>query len=246
MLREKKPIRSYHGERFRTNKTNKKHLALDCNHRCVYCDDIDIYGGGFREYQVEHFAPKSLFPELTYNYDNLLYACPWCNRAKWDKWPSTASDMNIVGNEGFVDPCSDDYDKHLKRNPSGEIEGITPLGKYMCENLNLHLKRHAIVYNVDRLRQKLKELEDSIGVDKKNGVDCSKKEAVLEAVRNDFFKYFSLWEKKHRNSHNTYSSNKRRTIRPYYLYYYVEIPQKWSAKNRIFRTKSEELEPLII
>ena len=194
MLREKKPVRSYHGERFHTNKTNKKHLAQDCNHRCVYCDDIDTYGGGFNAYQVEHFAPKSRFPELAYNYDNLFYACPWCNRAKWDKWPSTSSDVNVVGNEGFVDPCSDDYDKHLKRNLSGEIEGITPLGKYMCENLNLYLKRHAIVHNLDRLRQKVKELEDSIDADKKNGIDCSKKEAVLEVVRNDFFKYFSLWE----------------------------------------------------
>lgn len=44
MLREKKPIRSYHGEQFRTNPTNKKHLAEDFGHRCAYCDDLDTYG----------------------------------------------------------------------------------------------------------------------------------------------------------------------------------------------------------
>ena len=84
MLREKRPIRSYHGEVFRTNRTNKKHLSADFGHRCAYCDDLDEYGGGYRAYHVEHFAPKEKFPELRYDYDNLLYACPWCNRAKWD------------------------------------------------------------------------------------------------------------------------------------------------------------------
>ena len=84
MLREKKPIRSYHGEQFRTNPTNKKHLAEDFGHRCAYCDDLDTYGGGYRAYHVEHFAPKEKFPALRFDYDNLLYACPWCNRAKWD------------------------------------------------------------------------------------------------------------------------------------------------------------------
>lgn len=42
MLREKRPIRSYHGEQFHTNPTNKKHLAEDFGHRCAYCDDLDI------------------------------------------------------------------------------------------------------------------------------------------------------------------------------------------------------------
>lgn len=64
MLREKKPIRSYHGEQFRTNPTNKKHLAEDFGHRCAYCDDLDTYGGGYRAYHVEHFAPKEKFPAL--------------------------------------------------------------------------------------------------------------------------------------------------------------------------------------
>lgn len=101
MLREKKPIRSYHGEQFRTNPTNKKHLAEDFGHRCAYCDDLDTYGGGYRAYHVEHFAPKEKFPALRFDYDNLLYACPWCNRAKWDIWPSNDPKINVVGKEGF-------------------------------------------------------------------------------------------------------------------------------------------------
>lgn len=81
---------------------NKKHLSADFGHRCAYCDDLDEYGGGYRAYHVEHFAPKEKFPELRYDYDNLLYACPWCNRAKWDIWPSDNSKINVVDSEGLL------------------------------------------------------------------------------------------------------------------------------------------------
>ena len=118
-----------------------------------------------------------------------------CNRSKWDRWPSDDPKINAVGEEGFIDPCSEEYDKHLERLSDGSIAGITPLGEYMHKTLQLYLKRHAIVHNVDKLNCKRKELEDSISVDKSLGKDCSKKEAVLKLVMKDFFEYFDLWEK---------------------------------------------------
>lgn len=194
MLREKMPTRSYHGKRFRSNPANKKHLAKDFGNRCAYCDDLDAYGGGYHAYHVEHFAPKERFPELEFDYDNLLYSCPWCNRAKWDIWPSDNSKINIVGDEGFVDPCTVDYDKHLKRLPDGTIKGITPLGEYMYKTLKLYLKRHAIVHNVDKLDRKRIELENSIANDKRTGKECRKKEKALQLVKENFFEYFDMWK----------------------------------------------------
>lgn len=195
MLREKRPIRSYHGEVFRTNRTNKKHLSADFGHRCAYCDDLDEYGGGYRAYHVEHFAPKEKFPELRYDYDNLLYACPWCNRAKWDIWPSDNSKINVVDSEGFIDPCTEEYDKHLIRLPDGSISGITPRGKYMRKTLQLYLKRHEIIHNLDKLKRKRDELKNSVAKDKLQGKECRKKEAALQLITESFFEYFNLWEK---------------------------------------------------
>lgn len=194
MLREKKPIRTYHGEKFRTNRTNKRYLAKDFSHRCAYCDDLDAYGGGFSAYHVEHFAPKIKFPAVQFNYDNLLYACPWCNRAKNDTWPSDDSKISVVGDKGFIDPCTDEYDKHLKRLPNGSIEWITPLGEYMYKTLHLHLKRHAIIHNVDRLKRKVNELRNAISAGKAAGKDCSKEETALYTIVEDFFKYFGMLE----------------------------------------------------
>lgn len=194
MLREKIPIRSYHGERFHTNTTNKKHLAKDFDHRCAYCNDLDTYGGGYVAYHVEHFAPKTKFPDLMYNYDNLLYACPWCNRAKWDYWPSDDPNVNIVGEIGFVDPCTNEFDIHLTRLPDGSIIGTTSLGKYMVKALHLYLRRHAIIHNVDKFDAKVEELKRSIATDKLCGKNCSKKEAALKLVTEDFWEYFALWK----------------------------------------------------
>ena len=57
---------------------------------CAYCER---YCTG----EVDHFQPKSKFPELVYQWTNWLYVCHECNLARGSKWP----------NEGYVDPCSE-------------------------------------------------------------------------------------------------------------------------------------------
>ena len=45
--------------------------------------------------EVDHFRPKSRFPESVYDWKNWIFSCHECNQAKGDKWPT----------EGYVDPC---------------------------------------------------------------------------------------------------------------------------------------------
>lgn len=46
---------------------------------------------------VDHFRPKSRFPQLVYRWSNWVYSCPTCNsRHKGEKWPGC----------GFVNPCA--------------------------------------------------------------------------------------------------------------------------------------------
>ena len=149
-VKKERPKHKYSGIKWTKNSTNKKHLAIDFNGRCAYCDDRDFYYGGTRSFQVEHFAPKGKFPALKYVYENLLYSCPYCNRAKSDAWPSDDSSVNIVDNEGFVNPCSDEYDQHLERIPSGEIIARTKLGTYMRTKLKLYLRRHVLFFKIDQ------------------------------------------------------------------------------------------------
>ncbi len=56
---------------------NKEALMMSSFGKCMYCESkighID-YG------DVEHIMPKSLFPDKTFLWENLGYACPKCNR----------------------------------------------------------------------------------------------------------------------------------------------------------------------
>ena len=56
---------------------------------CAYCEEC--CGG-----EVDHFRPKSRYPDLVYAWSNWLFACRDCNQAKGEKWPP----------RGYVDPCA--------------------------------------------------------------------------------------------------------------------------------------------
>ena len=48
--------------------------------------------------------------------ENLVYCCFYCNNAKSNKWKN---------NNGFIDPCTNEYNLHLCRNSRGQIKHRT-------------------------------------------------------------------------------------------------------------------------
>lgn len=108
---------------------------------CGYCEEI-CHG------QVDHFRPKSKFPNLTYEWSNWVLACPFCNTSgKREKWP----------NLGYVDPCAPAAEERpeyyfIFDTITGELLPLPGLAaarraraKQMSEDLKLnhftHLKR---------------------------------------------------------------------------------------------------------
>lgn len=47
--------------------------------RCMYCEDSAAD-------EVEHFRPKAFYPEVTFSWENYLYACGICNAAKRERF----------------------------------------------------------------------------------------------------------------------------------------------------------------
>lgn len=47
--------------------------------RCMYCEDAPAN-------EVEHVRPKSLYPELTFRWENFLFACGLCNGPKGNRF----------------------------------------------------------------------------------------------------------------------------------------------------------------
>jgi len=84
---------------------------------------------------VEHFKPKSKFPDLICAYHNLYYACGGCNRHKLETWPS---EDEIARGQRFADPCVEDpYVHHLRELEDGAVEGLTACGIYSNRHIRL-------------------------------------------------------------------------------------------------------------
>jgi 5-methylcytosine-specific restriction endonuclease McrA len=56
--------------------------------RCCYCEDSMAD-------EVEHIAPKDLFPELVFSWNNYLYACGPCNGPKNNRFAIILADDTI-------------------------------------------------------------------------------------------------------------------------------------------------------
>lgn len=162
-VRPQTPIRRSITRVVKTWGDHKSDLKIDFDSHCAYCGSFDGYRNTY--YEVDHFVPKSFFEPLgnigLTQYDNLVYSCRFCNRNKWDKWPSQSETIYSINNEGFVDPCTPDYDKHLYRTRDGAIMWITPLGKWMHSTAFKFDERERgikLLWNLNRLRLVMKRL----------------------------------------------------------------------------------------
>src|SRR2546429_155966 len=119
----------------------KQILRQDFKHRCAYCllHEGDEYGAGFHNFQIDHFRPRFLFPQLEATYTNLYYACRWCNGAKSETWPS-----NEQANQSyrFVDPCLEDlYQDHARLDAAtGKLLPKSNPGIFTVREIRLNRK----------------------------------------------------------------------------------------------------------
>ncbi|MEW5818376.1 MAG: retron system putative HNH endonuclease, partial [Spirochaetota bacterium] len=114
----------------------KNSLEAMFHSKCAYCESkithVD-YG------EIEHFRPKSLFPEETFNWNNLFLSCGICNGAqhKGDKFPGADQGGPLVN------PCDDEPVEHLKfvfdqQTGLASVYGVTDRGSLTEEIFGLN------------------------------------------------------------------------------------------------------------
>jgi uncharacterized protein (TIGR02646 family) len=136
---------------------HKADLRLDFNERCGYCDCWDKFKTTF--YEIDHFIPQSILTiKPKTDYSNLVYSCKSCNNAKSNQWPTNDENICNQNNQGFIDPCHNDYAIQFERSDGGEIKWITELGKWMFFALRLHKPQHAIIWNLEQLDIMIKDI----------------------------------------------------------------------------------------
>ncbi|MCX4247542.1 HNH endonuclease [Paraliomyxa miuraensis] len=95
--------------------------------RCMYCEDNEGT-------DVEHFRPKSTYPEKTFSWPNYLLACSHCNsNHKRARFPL------IDGEPALLDPSVDEPSLHLRLRPAdGKYMAIGPKGEASIEVFDLN------------------------------------------------------------------------------------------------------------
>lgn len=148
-FRNTSPERRYSGGEFADYRRYKDILAEDFKSRCGYTSCSDSWFGGRINFQIDHFKPKSKYPELETRYNNLVYSCSYVNRAKSD------DDGN------YLDPVDIEYNLHFYRDNLGNIypREDSEAAKYMYLKLKLYLKRYSIIWMLEQLEQKLDDLQ---------------------------------------------------------------------------------------
>lgn len=88
-----KPHTRRHGpEGYSKYRQYRNWLRDEFSFRCVYCRRRETWLTLRRDYELDHFLPKSKHRDVERDYDNLVYACSDCNGTKAAKYlPSPES-----------------------------------------------------------------------------------------------------------------------------------------------------------
>jgi len=116
-------------------------LRDDFDFRCAYCLLRELWGQLCSSFEIEHFLPKALNPDLALDYDNLVYACANCNRRK---------STRLV-----PDPASVAYGDCLEVDcETGEIRALNDYGITLIDELALDepMKTRQRLFFLDAMR----------------------------------------------------------------------------------------------
>lgn len=112
-------------------------VRKDFEQCCAYCYLHERHAAGEFNFQLDHYRPKHLFPNLRKQFENLYWSCSVCNgiRSKYKHWPS---DELLAKGICFVDLCKDDFDQHYEILPDGRLKALTPSADYTIDKINLN------------------------------------------------------------------------------------------------------------
>lgn len=161
-FRDKTPKRRDSPKSVSRHQDHKPDLKVDFRSFCGYCHSNDRYRDTY--YEVDHFVPQDFFKiggriKAT-DYFNLVYSCRSCNNAKRKRWPSQSETVFHINDEGFMDPCDDEYAKQFYRCSRGRIYPKTPLGVWMHSTFKFGVRERQIelICQLDRLHTTMQEL----------------------------------------------------------------------------------------
>jgi len=131
-------------------------LRADFWYSCAYCTLTELEAAGIR-FEIEHYEPQRVRPDLVAEYANLLWSCDRCNRLKGDFCPSP--EERTAGLR-FFRPDEDDAYEHFE--VAGQnLKPQTKVGEFTIELLWLN---KLMLREVREMRRELFEANQEIMV----------------------------------------------------------------------------------
>lgn len=113
-------------------------ICEDCQHRCVYCDIHENVLGGYDSMQLDHFYPKSRFPERIHDPLNLVWVCNRCNLLKGADWHEIDRVTIHTTKVGYLDPFAVDRTQFFLIEQTGDIKPVSGPAEYIIKRLKLN------------------------------------------------------------------------------------------------------------
>ena len=164
---------------------NLKEMFKNC---CAYCEGKYVVTSSS---QIEHFKPKSLYPNLMFDYNNMNLSCELCNKAKLNKF-----------DEKLINPTVDEPYEHIQFKaymivPKDE-RGKTTIDMFKLnsnERVNIKKAKYIPIYN--RL-EIIKEEVDNIKLEKEKVNEwfiklLTQTVEEMEETFEDGFEYTSMY-----------------------------------------------------
>lgn len=111
--------------------------AMGARQRCMYC--LDSHGS-----DIDHFWPKSPYPERAFQWDNWLLCCTECGRIKGTKFPLARNGRPLLVNPFNEDPWRHlDFDVdtgNLTARYVKALKAYSPKGVATVEALDLNVR----------------------------------------------------------------------------------------------------------
>lgn len=169
-------------------------LKKDYFDRCGYCNGHDAWSNGRRGMQIDHFVPKTKFAALfnVHQYSNLVYSCFYCNNNKSDDWVTIdpLKPIGPDGKKGYIHPRDKSYDDAFKRAKDGSILPQNDVGRYMFMVLCLGLKRHRLIYHLEKLLELFVDLKKEITDLNTSTADRKMLKEKLSEIAVEFVDYY--------------------------------------------------------
>lgn len=105
---------------YKTFSSYREYLRSTSNYSCAYCTISESENPG-ATFNIEHFRPRALFPNLQSECENLRYACPRCNSYKSDNWIDISNGCIRDCSRCSTKACTQNVDRFvdsLNENPS--------------------------------------------------------------------------------------------------------------------------------